>query len=245
MRVCIAAVCAGLVASAAWAQVPLPREAETVAAIARQMPAALANSCQNTGGSWAFMDAVVDTLKAKDARWGYNGKRGNVDDPSHDAIAYHYGSGTREASTEVYIIDVIGGHCGSDPSTAWIDQTRATREAGTIGRYVGCRRGRDCTSPAPTPTPTPTPTPETGPDHQALMTRIGALEGEIKALRATLAEFAPTVLATAASAQTAVERADEIKALLEALPSTPIVVAWPEYKTRIFGQSVTLRPEGQ
>ena len=61
--------------------------------MARANPGALANSCQSHGGSWQFMDQVVDTLRTYDTRWGYNGKRGNVNDPSHDAIAYNYGGG--------------------------------------------------------------------------------------------------------------------------------------------------------
>ena len=45
------------------------------------------------GGSWQFMDQVVDTLRTYDTRWGYNGKRGNANDPSKDVVAYHYGPG--------------------------------------------------------------------------------------------------------------------------------------------------------
>ena len=37
------------------------------------------------------MDQVVDTLRTYDTRWGYNGKRGNTNDPSKDVVAYHYG----------------------------------------------------------------------------------------------------------------------------------------------------------
>jgi hypothetical protein len=111
-----------------------------VQAVARANPGALANSCQSHGGSWQFMDQVVDTLRTYDTRWGYNGKRGNVNDPSHDAIAYNYGGGADQGSTEVYIIDIVGGHCGSSPGPAWIDVTEATRQGGTIGRWTS--RGR-------------------------------------------------------------------------------------------------------
>jgi hypothetical protein len=114
--------------------------ASVVQAVARANPAALANSCQSHGGSWQFMDQVVDTLRTYDTRWGYNGKRGNVNDPSHDAIAYNYGSGSDQGSTQVYIVDVVGGHCGPSPGPAWIDVTEATRQGGTIGRWTS--RGR-------------------------------------------------------------------------------------------------------
>jgi hypothetical protein len=108
--------------------------------VARANPGAIANSCQSHGGSWQFMDQVVDTLRTYDTRWGYNGKRGNVNDPSHDAIAYNYGGGADQGSTEVYIVDIVGGHCGPSPGPAWIDVTEATRIGNSIGRWTS--RGR-------------------------------------------------------------------------------------------------------
>lgn len=108
--------------------------------VARQYPGALRNSCQSHGGSWEFMDRLVDRLRQFDTRWGYNGKRGNSADPSHDVVAYHFGAGRDEGSTNVYIIDVIVGHCGNNPGGAWIDQTAETARQGSIGRWTG--RGR-------------------------------------------------------------------------------------------------------
>lgn len=111
-----------------------------VQAVARANPGALQNSCQDHGGSWQFMDQVVDTLRTYDTRWGFNGKRGNANDPSLDVVTYHYGDGADQGSTEVYIIDIVGGHCGSTPSATWIDVTAVTRSQGTIGRWIS--RGR-------------------------------------------------------------------------------------------------------
>ena len=120
---------------------PLPSYgASVVNAVARANPGALQNSCQDSGGSWQFMDQVVDTLRTYDTRWGYNGKRGNSNDPSKDVITYNYGSGPDEGSTQVYIIDIIGGHCGSTPSPIWNDVTEVTINSGTIGRWIS--RGR-------------------------------------------------------------------------------------------------------
>jgi hypothetical protein len=122
-------------------RLPLPGYgASVVQAVARANPGALANSCQSHGGSWQFMDLVVDTLRTYDTRWGYNAKRGNVNDPSHDVVTYHHGSGPDQGSTAVYIIDVIGGHCGSNPSPTWIDVTDVTFSSGTVGRWIS--RGR-------------------------------------------------------------------------------------------------------
>jgi len=121
-------------------RLPLPNMEHVVHQIASQYPDALRHSCQEHGGSWEFMDRLVDELRRHDTRWGYNWKRGNVGDPSMDIVDYHWGRGDDENSTDVYIVDVILGHCGDGPTPAWIDQTGATHNAGTIGRWTG--RGR-------------------------------------------------------------------------------------------------------
>jgi len=122
------------------ARLPLPDMSGVVARIAAEHPDALRNSCQDHGGSWEFMDLVVDELRRQDTRWGYNGKRGNVGDPSKDVIDYHWGRGEDENSTDVYIIDIITGHCGNNPSVGWGDVTDVTFGSGTIGRWTS--RGR-------------------------------------------------------------------------------------------------------
>ncbi len=122
-------------------RLPLPGYgASVVQAVAAANPGLLASSCQEHGGSWQFMDLVVDTLRTYDTRWAYNGKRGNANDPSMDVVTYHYGAGPSPNSTQVYIIDVIGGHCGATPSPAWNDVTDITASSGTIGRWIS--RGR-------------------------------------------------------------------------------------------------------
>ena len=61
----------------------------------------------------------------------WRGTAGQSSDPSHDVVDYNFGAGRDEGTTDVYIIDVISGHCGSNPGPAWIDQTEATRNSGT------------------------------------------------------------------------------------------------------------------
>jgi len=121
-------------------RLPLPNMSSVVDDVARQYGGALRNSCQSHGGSWEFMDRLVDRLRTYDTRWGYNGKRGNSGDPSHDVVAYNFGADRDEGTTNVYIIDVIVGHCGSNPGPAFIDQTGITAQQGSIGRWTG--RGR-------------------------------------------------------------------------------------------------------
>lgn len=110
--------------------------------VASQNPAALRNSCQEHGGSWFFMDLAVDALQATDLRWGYNAKRGNMNDPSVDVVSYHWGAGPSQGSSNVYIIDIIGGHCGSNPTITWGDVTQITLDSGNVGRYMYRRPGR-------------------------------------------------------------------------------------------------------
>lgn len=118
-------------------QLPAPNMAHVVAEIAASHPGALRNSCQEHGGSWEFLDLVVDALRAHDTRWGYNWKRGHVGDPSLDVVNYHWGPGEDEGSTDVYTFDVIIGHCGDQPAAAWID---LTDPHGAGARWTG--RGR-------------------------------------------------------------------------------------------------------
>jgi hypothetical protein len=103
------------------------------------------NSCQDRQGErgWVWLDKLIDRLRTKDLRWGYNGKRGNANDPSQDVIDYHYGAGESQGSIQVYIIDVMFGHCGGSPGPTWIDQTGVTFASGTIGRFIYPRPGRN------------------------------------------------------------------------------------------------------
>ena len=121
-------------------RLPLPNMLSVVQQVAAARPDLLQNSCQEHGGTWGFMDLLVDTLRTYDTRWGYNWKRGNVGDPSLDIVDYHWGAGPDEGSTQVYIVDILGGHCGSNPSPTWNDVTDITYNNGGVGRWTG--RGR-------------------------------------------------------------------------------------------------------
>ena len=108
----------------AGGRLPVPNEAAFVASIINSRPDLLARSCQDQGGTWELMDLIVDRLRAeKDTRWGYNGRRGDVNFPARDEVAYHWGSGPDELSRDTYAFDVIVGHCGSSPGPTWIDQS--------------------------------------------------------------------------------------------------------------------------
>lgn len=73
-----------------------------------------------------WQDRVIDGFRQRDSRWGYNGKptRTAADNSgvpvvaAGDEAAYHYGAGPDQGSTEVHLVDMLGGHCGS-PSLTW------------------------------------------------------------------------------------------------------------------------------
>jgi hypothetical protein len=107
-----------------------------VAQLARERPDLLRSSCHEQGGNNRFMFEAVRRLRAVDNRYGLNWKRGLVGDLSQDIVNYNYGSDSDEGTRNVYIIDIIGGHCGGNPSANFQDQTQATRNAGTVGIWT-------------------------------------------------------------------------------------------------------------
>ena len=104
-------------------RLPLPNKAAVVDDVARLYPGDLRNSCRDSGGNNEWLFRLVQRLRQEDTRWGLNWKRGRVGDPSQDVVAYNWGSQTDENTREIYVIDVIGGHCGANPGPTWINQT--------------------------------------------------------------------------------------------------------------------------
>jgi hypothetical protein len=116
---------------------PLPSYMrDVIIAMANAYRGDLVNSCVEHGGNNIFLFRLVNALRQRDSRWGLNWKRGNRGDMSQDVINYNFGPGSDEDTTNVYIIDVIGGHCGNNPGPNWADVTQATRDGGTIGRWT-------------------------------------------------------------------------------------------------------------
>jgi hypothetical protein len=125
---------------------PRPNHSAVVRQMVSAFPHTLAQSCQESGGSWEFMDRAVDALRSVDGRYGYNCKRGNCGDPSLDVVSYYWAGGTDfQGSTQVYIFDLLAGHCGPTPSLFWGDVTDITFSSGTVGKTMYPRPGRNVT----------------------------------------------------------------------------------------------------
>lgn len=68
-----------------------------------------------------YINFIVDRLRQFDQRFGYNSKptRAQYDAiVAGDEIAYHYGSDAAEGSPNVYLVDVLFGHCTFRDETA-------------------------------------------------------------------------------------------------------------------------------
>jgi hypothetical protein len=119
-------------------RLPLPNMTSVVQQLSVERRDLINQSCLKTGGNLRFMFELVRRLRAIDNRWGLNWKRGLVGDISEDIVDYNFGSESDEGTRNVYIIDVIGNHCpiSGSPTWAWIDQTEATRAAGSRGVWT-------------------------------------------------------------------------------------------------------------
>lgn len=118
----------------------IPSFLQVVRNVAARNPFSVVNSCRQFGGNERFMEDVVAELRLVTGsnRWGLNWKRGAVGALSEDVVNYFWGpeGEVMRNSSKVFIIDMIGGHCGPSPSPFWQDQTYATYGFGEIGRWT-------------------------------------------------------------------------------------------------------------
>lgn len=166
-----------LVSVPAFAQLQAPNRKDVVERVAAACPGFILQD-------HAFTDAVATVLNQEDARWGRNGKRGNPNDPSHDAIAFRNPS----SPFGVSVVDIIGAAGSSSASPAWIDQTQATIDARTTGVWVrpsgvlpACLSAGS-TPPPPGPTPPPVvTTPPT--DLTPVLVALAKLQSDVDELK--------------------------------------------------------------
>lgn len=116
-------------------RLPLPNRSAVVTQMAQQYRGDLLNSCVQSGGNNTWLYRLVQRLRQEDTRWGLNWKRGRVGDMSQDIVTYNWGSEADEGTRNIYVVDVIAGHCGS-PSDAWIDVTGPADAIWTLQPYT-------------------------------------------------------------------------------------------------------------
>jgi hypothetical protein len=114
---------------AAGQRIPLPDIRSTVERLAAARPDLMAQQCPRgikyVTNPW--LDYMVDELRKLDTRWGYNAKpvktaadNGGVPVvAAGDEIAYHFSGGLDEGSRDVYLIDILEGHCGPTPRVTY------------------------------------------------------------------------------------------------------------------------------
>lgn len=134
----------------------------------------------------AFTNAVVLYLEQRypSEGWGRNAKRGNSDDPSHDAIWYP----TSASPLAGAVIDIIVAAGSPGASPAWIDQTAATIAAGTTGGYIrpsgelpACLTG-DPSAPGPGPSEPVQPAPAV--DLAPVLAALAVIQRDVSEIKA-------------------------------------------------------------
>ena len=114
-------------------RLPLPDVRAFIQQTANARPDLIAQSCP-TGLKYVndpWLDYMVDQLRTLDTRWGYNGKptRTAADNGGRpvvaagDEVAYHFGAGPDQGSPDVYLIDLLEGHCGTTPRLTYREFT--------------------------------------------------------------------------------------------------------------------------
>lgn len=135
---------------AAGSTLPLPDVEGLIRRIGAERPDLMAASCPGGEASKyilnPFINYVVDRLREYDTRWGYNAKPTRTPAQNGglpvvaagDEVAYFAGAGDGEGSAEVFLIDVLFGHCGPNPEVTFRHFTGQEPGIWTgAGRFLG------------------------------------------------------------------------------------------------------------
>ena len=114
-----------------------------VEALANERGDLLRNSCVEHGGNNRFLFELTRRLRAIDNRWGNNIKRTNQG-LSQDVVTYNNSAlpdegvrtGPTSATLNMYMYDIIGGHCGGNPGPNWQEVHSATIGKGEAGQWT-------------------------------------------------------------------------------------------------------------
>jgi len=220
--------------------VSVPNQKAAVTALADQHPEAW--RCAHTERACAhdFIKVLASYLHYEvDPRFGLNGKRGDPNNLSWDAINFCGGGPghdpTGRCPSGLTVIDVIGGAGGPNPTPAWIVFDTLPGP----GAWVKPERVHDTGSPRPpTPSPSPAPTPQPAPviDLSEVLTKLEALVTQQR----TLTQSIEALEAHLGRVEEQVHKNGN-----EVLESKQLLLNPPTYKSSIFGRGLTLRPESR
>ena len=163
----------------------------------------------------------------------------NIDGYAEDAIALNGNPADLRN-----VVDLVGGAGAPGARLVWggpvqrrssdvweCPKALGAREAA----YIGLTPGTGGQQPGGGQQPQPTPV-----DLAPVLAKLDALAATVADLRAVLDEVRSTSANAAAESLHAATRASEIKTQIENLPAT---FQWPEYRGRVLGFAVTLRPQ--
>ena len=197
----------------------------------------------HTGGrdTEAFIRRLAHVLHTTvDARFGLNGKRGNPNDISDDALNFKGegpGNDPTDGNRPVTVIDVIAAAGGPDARPSW----QVFSDLPGPGAWV--KPEPVGSGSAGGGSPSPTPPPPTAPDLRPILDAIKALDNKVGTLGDIVMRLQQSANTAAYEALNAASRASEIKTQIENLPKPSAATAFPAYGGRIFGAKVRFEPE--
>lgn len=195
----------------------------------------------HTGGpnTEKFIRRLAWVLYSQDKRWGLNGKRGDYNTISQDALNYFgEGPGTDpKTGSPITVVDVIGGAGGPNPQPSWQVFSDLPGPGGWIKPEPVGSGSADGGTPSPT---SPQPT---GPDLTPILNTLKSLDAKITTIGELVLAQRATLDQAAFESLNAASRASEIKTQIENLPKPGGATAFPRYRGKFLGAAVTLDPE--
>jgi hypothetical protein len=145
---------------------PVPNMLAEVERLKTKFPQAWKDAHTNNANTEGFIKLLAAHLHAINPAFGLNGKRGNPQDISDDAINFK-GEGAdfdpTDGDAPRTVIDVIGGAGGPNPFPTWAIVTKADAPVGA----AWVKPGVPPITPTVTPTLPPTPPPPKFPPYPA------------------------------------------------------------------------------
>lgn len=221
----------------------IPNCKHVVATLAAQYPAEWQAAHRGGADTEKFIRRLAYVLHSTvDAGFGLLGQYGDPNRIADDVIMYlgegpgvDKGTGRPQSG-----FDVIGGAGGPSPTPEWNDISGPGLAIWVKPEPVGSGSGGGGSLPPAPPQPT----------GQDLLNAITALAAQIKTLDVKVATVGDLVLrygskteAAAFESLNAASRASEIKTLIENLSTPGEPSAFPRYRGKFLGATVTLDPE--